>query len=76
MLAAPYAGAVAYLQSYMAPEGAEKEACSTGRLRSINVLLAAAFFVLMQQLYRRLHPQAGSEIATLMVGWPPLMTTS
>ena len=67
---------MAYLQSYVAPvapEGAEKEACSTGRLRSINVLLAAALFVLMQELYRRLHPQTDSETATLMVGCPPLM---
>ena len=64
---------MAHLQSYLAPEGAEQEACSTGRLRSINVPLAAAFFVLMQQLHRRLHPQTGSETATLMVGCNPLM---
>ena len=62
---------MAYLQSYVAPEGAEQEACSTGRLRSINVLLAAAFFVLMQQLHWRLHPQTGSETATLLVGCTP-----
>ena len=73
LLAAPYARAVAYLQSYVAPEGAEQEACGTGRLRSINVLLAAAFFVLMQQLHRRLHPQTGSETATLMVCCTPHM---
>ncbi|CAK0787759.1 hypothetical protein CVIRNUC_010981 [Coccomyxa viridis] len=66
LLAAPYARAVAYLQSYVAPEGAEQEACSTGRLRSINVLLAAAYFVLMQQLHRRLHPHTGGETATLI----------
>ena len=76
LLAAPYARAVAYLQSYVAPEGAEQEACSTGRLRSINVLLAAAFFVLMQQLHRRLHPQTNSETATLMVGCTPPMPVS
>ena len=36
-------------------------------LRSLNVLLAAGFFAVMQQLYKRLHPQAISEDATLMV---------
>ena len=40
----------------MAPKGADKEPCSTAILRSLNVFLAAGFFVVLQQLYRRLHP--------------------
>lgn len=52
----------------MAPKGADKEPCSTAILRSLNVFLAAGFFVVLQQLYRRLHPRSGSEAATMMVG--------
>ena len=67
MLAAPYAKAVAHLQSSLTPKGGLQEPCSTGVLRSLNALLAAAFFAVVQQLYRRLHPGGGTESSTLMV---------
>ena len=67
LLAAPYAKAVALLQSALSPKGAAQEPCSTGILRSFNVLMAAAFFAVMQQLYRRLHLRTSSESPTLVV---------
>ena len=67
LLSTPYAKAVGWLQGYLSVHGEAQELCSTGVLRSLNVLLAAGFFAVMQQLYKRLHPQAISEDATLMV---------
>ena len=65
LLATPYAKVVGLLHGYLSPQG--EEFCSTGVLRSLNVLLTAGFFAVMQQLYLRLHPQAISEHATLRV---------
>ena len=67
LLSTPYAKVVGWLQGYLVPQGEAQELCSTGVLRSLNVLLAAGFFAVMQQLYKRLHHQAISEDATLMV---------
>ena len=64
LLGAPYGRAAHALLGLLRPQG---PACSTTVLRSMNVLLATAFFVVFQQLYRRLHPQKTPEFATLMV---------
>ena len=69
LLGAPYGRTAHALLGLLRPQGT---ACSTSMLRSMNVLLAAAFFAVVQQLYRRLHPQKTPEFATLMV-WPLLM---
>lgn len=69
LLAAPYAKAVALLQSTLSLKGVVQEPCSTGILRSFNVLMAAAFFAVVQQLYRRLHLRTSSESPTLVVSF-------
>ena len=63
-----HASAMSPLQSFLSPRGKAQEPCSTGVLRSLNVLLVPGFFIVVQQLYKRLHPHHGSESATLMVG--------
>ena len=70
MVAAPYAKVVAHLQTSFVSKGGVQEPCSTGILRSLNVILAAAFFSVVQQLYRRLHSCDSSNTNTLMVRSP------
>ncbi len=66
MLGAPYGLAVHAIQRLLQPLPWQA-ACSTTILRSLNVLLAAAFFGVFAALYRRLHPAKQPEFATLMV---------
>ncbi|CAL8472321.1 g11864 [Coccomyxa elongata] len=65
MLGAPYGLAVHAIQRLLQPLPWQA-ACSTTILRSLNVLLAAAFFGVFAALYRRLHPSKQPEYATLM----------
>lgn len=67
MLGAPYGLAVHALQRLLLRPLPWQAACSTTVLRSLNVLLAAAFFGVFAALYRRLHPYKQPEFATLMV---------
>lgn len=66
LLGAPYGLAVQFLQGLLrlAPRDT---VCSTTILRSLNALLAAAFFGVFAALYRKLHPEKLPEFATLMV---------
>ena len=66
LLGAPYGLAVHQALSLLRPRGLAP-ACGTAVLRSLNVLLAAAFFAVFNMLYRRLHPSKTPEFATLMV---------
>ena len=66
LLGAPYGLAVHQALSLLRPRGLGP-ACGTAALRSLNVLLAAAFFAVFTMLYRRLHPGKSPEFATLMV---------
>ena len=67
LLAAPYAKAVTLLQSSLSIKGEGQEPCSTGVLRSFNVVMAAVFFAIVNQLYRRLHLRSSSHSPALMV---------
>ena len=66
LLGAPYGLAVHQALSLLRPRGSGP-ACGTAVLRSLNVLLAAAFFAVFASLYRRLHPGKTPEFAALMV---------
>ena len=66
MLGAPYGLAVHAMQRLLQPLPWQA-ACSTTVLRSLNVLLAVAYFGVFATLYRRLHPYKLPEFATLMV---------
>jgi alpha-1,2-glucosyltransferase len=78
LVGAPYGQAVHAALGLLRPQAAAA-ARSTSVLRSLNVLFAAAFFAVFQQLYRCLHTHKSPEYATLMVGpfsscmrWPML----
>ena len=66
LVGAPYGRAVHAALCLLRPQAAAA-ACNPSVLRSLNVLLAAAFFAVFQQLYRCLHPHKSPEFATLMV---------
>lgn len=67
LLAAPYAKAITLLQTSLSTKGEGQEPCSTGVLRSFNVVMAAVFFAIVNQLYRRLHLRSSRESPTLVV---------
>jgi hypothetical protein len=71
LLGAPYGLAMHTLQRLLRSVPWDA-ACSTSVLRSLNVLMIAAFFGVFAALYRKLHPEKQPEFATLMVQPQPL----